>query len=93
MKSSAALGIGEAAARFGLAAHVLRHWESAGLLAPARAAGGHRRYGPSDLTRIGMITRAREAGFGLDDIRAMTAAADPAGRREVLAAAAPNCSG
>jgi MerR family copper efflux transcriptional regulator len=28
--------IGEVAARFGLPAHVLRHWEAQGLLTPAR---------------------------------------------------------
>ncbi|MZG18734.1 MerR family DNA-binding transcriptional regulator, partial [Streptomyces sp. SID5914] len=30
------LGIGALAARFGLAAHVLRHWEAMGLLHPGR---------------------------------------------------------
>ena len=40
MKSTnAALTIGEVAGRFGLPAHVLRHWESVGLLAPVRAEG------------------------------------------------------
>ncbi|MEV4460634.1 MerR family DNA-binding transcriptional regulator [Microbispora sp. NPDC049633] len=39
MKSSATIGIGEAAARFGLATHVLRHWEYVGLLTPSRVAG------------------------------------------------------
>ncbi|WP_340688600.1 MerR family DNA-binding transcriptional regulator [Amycolatopsis coloradensis] len=38
MKSST-LSVGEVAERFGLATHVLRHWESVGLLKPARAAG------------------------------------------------------
>ncbi len=81
MKSSS-LGIGEVAGRFGLATHVLRHWESVGLLAPARAAGDRRRYGEGDLYRIATILRAKEAGFGLDDIREMFAV--PAERREVL---------
>lgn len=36
MKSSEALTIGELAQRFGLATHVLRYWESMGLLKPAR---------------------------------------------------------
>ena len=74
MKSSAGeawLTIGEVAGRFGLATHVLRHWESVGLLAPARAVAGRRRYGPDHLYRIAVILRAKEAGFGLDAIRDM----------------------
>ncbi|WP_344594852.1 MerR family transcriptional regulator [Actinomadura vinacea] len=78
------MSIGAAAARFGLAAHVLRHWEAVGLLAPARAAGDRRRYGTADLHRIAIIVRAKEAGLGLDDIRGMFTAADPAERRAVL---------
>ncbi len=51
MKSSAVKdgeSIGEAAARFGLETHVLRHWEDAGLLDPARDAAGRRRYVEGD---------------------------------------------
>jgi DNA-binding transcriptional MerR regulator len=44
------MSIGALAARFGLATHVLRHWESMGLLHPVRDAGGRRRYGADDLT-------------------------------------------
>ena len=36
--------IGELAARFGLATHVLRHWEAMGLLTPAARVNGRRRY-------------------------------------------------
>ncbi|MEU7870020.1 MerR family transcriptional regulator [Dactylosporangium sp. NPDC049140] len=87
MKSTggpASMGIGEIAARFGLATHVLRHWESVGLLSPPRAVAGRRRYGADHLYRIAVILRAKEAGFGLDDIRAMIAAPSPAQRTEVL---------
>jgi DNA-binding transcriptional MerR regulator len=84
MTSSPGMSIGAAAARFGLAAHVLRHWEAEGLLSPARAAGDRRRYGTADLYRIAMIVRAKEAGLGLDEIRAMFATAGPAERRDVL---------
>ncbi|WXK67305.1 MerR family DNA-binding transcriptional regulator [Nonomuraea sp. N2-4H] len=34
MKSTPMMAIGEVAARFGLAPHVLRHWEAMGLLSP-----------------------------------------------------------
>lgn len=68
MKSSE-LTIGDLARRFGLATHVLRHWESMGLLAPARAAGGQRRYGEDDLYRIALILMGKEAGVSLRDVR------------------------
>jgi MerR family copper efflux transcriptional regulator len=85
MKSSeAAMSIGEIAQRFGLATHVLRHWESMGLLTPARVTASRRRYGPADLYRVAVILRAKEAGFGLEDIREMFAAQDPAGRTTIL---------
>ncbi|GLX08028.1 hypothetical protein Misp03_49540 [Microbispora sp. NBRC 16548] len=84
MKSSATIGIGEAAARFGLATHVLRHWESMGLLTPARVAGDRRRYGPDDLFRVAVILRAKEAGLGLDEIREMIATRAASERREIL---------
>jgi MerR family copper efflux transcriptional regulator len=66
MKSS--LSIGDAAARFSLPTHVLRHWEDMGLLTPARDGGGRRRYGDDDLVRIGVIVRSRSAGMSLEQI-------------------------
>ncbi|MFJ9779055.1 MerR family transcriptional regulator [Amycolatopsis sp. NPDC101161] len=82
MKSS--MSIGEIAQRFGLATHVLRHWESMGLLKPARVTASRRRYGPADLYRVAAILRAKEAGFGLEDIREMFAAQNPAARTAIL---------
>lgn len=87
MKSSERAGsisIGALAERFGLATHVLRHWESVGLLSPRRDTNGRRRYGPADLVRVAVILRAKEAGLGLEAIRTLVAAADPAERRAVL---------
>ncbi|HET7305014.1 MAG TPA: MerR family transcriptional regulator [Segeticoccus sp.] len=72
MKSTgqaAVFTIGEVAERFDLATHVLRHWESQGLLRPGRSPGGGRRYGPSDLYRVAVILRAKEAGFSLARVR------------------------
>jgi DNA-binding transcriptional MerR regulator len=77
------MGIGALAGRFGLAAHVLRHWESAGLLAPARDPAGRRRYGPADVVRVAMILRGKEAGLSLEAIRTLTAG-DHRVRRDVL---------
>jgi MerR family transcriptional regulator, copper efflux regulator len=70
MKSSW-LPIGDAAARFGLPTHVLRHWEDVGLLAPARDAAGRRRYEDDDLVRVAVIVRSKAAGMSLDQIRVL----------------------
>ncbi|GLY91805.1 MerR family transcriptional regulator [Actinoallomurus iriomotensis] len=83
MRSTDGMGIGAVAARFGLATHVLRHWESVGLLSPERV-GDRRRYGPDDLYRVAVILRAKEAGLALEDIRRLIAARDPAARRATL---------
>jgi MerR family transcriptional regulator, copper efflux regulator len=76
--------IGEVAARFGLAAHVLRHWEAEGLLTPARA-GDRRRYTDADEHRVAAILLAKEAGFTLPDIRTMLGSRTAADRHEVMA--------
>ena len=66
MKSN--LSIGDAAARFSLPTHVLRHWEDVGLLNPERDGGDRRRYGDDDLVRIGVIVRSKSAGMSLEQI-------------------------
>ena len=78
--------IGELAARFGLATHVLRHWEDMGLLSPARRLAGRRVYGPAHMTRVAEIMLGKEAGFSLDQLRELFAAPDRDRRREVLRA-------
>jgi DNA-binding transcriptional MerR regulator len=82
---NAGLTIGELAGRFGLPAHVLRHWESAGLLAPARDESGHRRYGPADLRRVVMIRMGKEAGLGLAALRHLLSTPDPMDHADLLA--------
>ncbi|HEX6468601.1 MAG TPA: MerR family transcriptional regulator [Streptosporangiaceae bacterium] len=83
MKSSATMSIGEVAGHFGLATHVLRHWETMGLLSPARGTGGHRRYGRRDLYRVASILLAKEAGLALTDIRGILTSADLENRRKI----------
>lgn len=63
--------MGDVAERFGLATHVLRHWEDVGLLAPARDSGGRRRYGRDDVVRVAVIIRSKDAGMSLDQILVM----------------------
>ncbi|QNN54518.1 MerR family transcriptional regulator [Nocardioides mesophilus] len=90
MKSSArsvtpTWSVGELAGRFGLATHVLRHWEDVGLLAPARDGAGRRRYGPDELVRVAAILRSKSAGMSLEQIRALLHG-DAHGRHQVLEA-------
>lgn len=87
MKSSVSdldLTIGELARRFGLPTHVLRHWESMGLLAPVRDSGGQRRYTRADLARVAMILMGKEAGLGLRDLSALLSAANPMDHADLL---------
>ena len=63
--------ISDLAGRFGLPTHVLRHWESLGLLEPRRDPSGYRRYGHDDLVRIAVIQRNKLAGMSLDQIRVL----------------------
>ncbi|MFF9852398.1 MerR family transcriptional regulator [Streptomyces litmocidini] len=78
------MSIGGLAGRFGLATHVLRHWESTGLLEPARDPHGRRRYDGGHATRVAVVLRAERAGLALDDIRELLRAGDPAARRRRL---------
>lgn len=75
--------VGELAARFDLPTNVLRHWESLGLLHPARDASGYRRYDHDDLVRVAVIVRNKSAGMSLDRIRALIDG-EAEGRHEVL---------
>jgi len=72
------------ARRFGLPTHVLRHWESMGLLAPARDRGGQRRYGEADLRRVALILMGKEAGFSLGELRTLLATGNPMDHPEIL---------
>lgn len=83
MKSSVTMSIGEVAGHFGLATHVLRHWETMGLLSPARATAGRRRYDRSDLHRVAAILLAKEAGLALTDIRDILTTTDIEKRRKI----------
>jgi MerR family copper efflux transcriptional regulator len=76
--------IGELADRFGLATHVLRHWEDVGVLSPARRAAGRRVYGDVHVTRVAEILLGKDAGFSLEELRELFTAPDRERRRELL---------
>lgn len=82
--ATATYSIGEIARRFDLAPHVLRHWESVGLITPAARVSGRRRYTRAHLARVAMILRCREAGLSLARVRELLEAGDGGGRRRVL---------
>ena len=77
--------VGELAARFDLPTNVLRHWESLGLLTPARDASGYRRYAQGDLVRVAVILRNKSAGMTLEQIGVLLDG-EAQGRHEVLEA-------
>ena len=61
--------IGEAAARSGVSAKMVRHYEALGLLPRvARTAAGYRQYGGIEVHTLRFIRRARDLGFGMGEI-------------------------
>ncbi|MFZ5618054.1 MAG: redox-sensitive transcriptional activator SoxR [Pseudomonadota bacterium] len=65
--------IGELAKRAGVAASALRFYESKGLIASARSAGGRRHYPRSEMRRVAFIRAAQAVGLSLDDIKSALA--------------------
>lgn len=69
--------IGDAAAASGCHIETIRYYERVGLLPrPARTAGGYRDYRPDEVDRLRFITRGRELGFSLEEIRSLLALED-----------------
>lgn len=85
-KERGELSIGDLAAEYGLAPHVLRHWEEVGVLIPARRRGGRRRYTEEHRCRVEVVLRAQRAGMSLARIREVLDNPDPAERRAILTA-------
>jgi MerR family redox-sensitive transcriptional activator SoxR len=67
-KPSQGLSIGDLSARTGLAVSAIRFYETHGIVAPLRNAGGHRRYARSDLRRLSFVMAAQALGFSLREI-------------------------
>ncbi|MEO5882469.1 MAG: Cu(I)-responsive transcriptional regulator [Caldimonas sp.] len=64
--------IGEASARSGVSAKMIRHYESLALLPKVgRTASGYRQYGPREVHTLRFVRRARELGFSMVEIAAL----------------------
>lgn len=71
--------IGEAAAASGCHIETIRYYERIELLPrPVRTQSGYRDYTEGEVRRLRFITRGRELGFSLDEIRSLLALADDA---------------
>lgn len=62
------LSIGDLATRTGLAVSAIHFYETHGILAPGRNAGGHHRYSRADLRRLSFAMAAQRLGFSLATI-------------------------
>jgi len=61
--------IGDASQRSGISQRMIRHYEKIGLIAPAaRRKSGYRDYDNRDVHALSFIGRARDMGFGIDEI-------------------------
>ncbi|MHB1576253.1 MAG: redox-sensitive transcriptional activator SoxR [Candidatus Dormibacteria bacterium] len=67
------LSIGELSRRSGLAPSAIRFYESRGLLASDRSAGGQRQFVRAALRRLAFISAAQQVGLTLEEIRAALA--------------------
>jgi DNA-binding transcriptional MerR regulator len=65
------LDIGEVAAQSGVAPSALRHYETAGLIAPVGRKGLRRQYPPEVLLQLKVIALCKTAGFTLAEITGM----------------------
>ncbi len=71
--------IGEAAASSGCHIETIRYYERVGLLPRAqRTSSGYRNYATAEVTRLRFITRGRQLGFSLDEIRSLLALSEDA---------------
>ncbi|MDF2370843.1 MAG: redox-sensitive transcriptional activator SoxR [Rhizobiaceae bacterium] len=69
MRASDRLSIGQLASRTGLSVSAIRFYETQGLIASERNAGGQRRFLRSDTRRLSFVLIAQQFGFTIEQIR------------------------
>ena len=75
--SSGVLTIGDLSKATGTKVETIRYYERIGLLAPPdRTSGNYRAYGAKDLSQLSFIRRARDLGFGLEQVRKLLGLSD-----------------
>ena len=75
------LKIGELARSTRTNPPTIRYYEEIGLLpAPAREAGGQRRYGEEDRRRLSFIRQCRAFGFPIEQVRSLVRVTEDSGR-------------
>ena len=68
---------GQLAQQTGCNLETIRYYEKIAMMpAPPRTPAGYRIYGDSHVARLRFILRARELGFGIDEIRSLLALVD-----------------
>ncbi len=67
-RSTDLLSIGQLADRTGLSVSAIRFYETKGLVAPMRNAGGQRRFHRSDIRRLSFVMIAQQLGLPIRDI-------------------------
>lgn len=76
MDTSAGHRISEVAAQTGFSASALRYYEGAGLVSPARTPAGYRVYDDRTIERLRFVTRGKDLGLSLEEIRELLPAWD-----------------
>ena len=81
------MNIGELAKQSGLAASRIRFYEAQGLISQVgRQANGYRRYAPEALQTLQLIQSAQQAGFTLQELKALMPAPGAHKRDELIEA-------
>jgi DNA-binding transcriptional MerR regulator len=74
--TEARLSIGDVAERAGVSVSAIRFYEREGLLPEPERTGGQRRFGEETVERLRIIDVAKQAGFSLDQVRALLSSTD-----------------